>query len=285
MRFCIKLLYVFQEKEESMKNPGSDSAVSVGSSDDDETEEQRNIARYFEYLNDDETSGGGSSQRRKKKKKSPKESSDLNQKNLKENNRGSRKDEFEKEGIKHIERHLSMKKTIRKKMMRDLQQAFVEDPKDLQQDPKAMPQEKKANIDISNLTISKKRISKSEHNFLDMLKDDETKEKKSGFKALIDFRKDRQASAAPKQDSDRSRAPKQDSDRSRGPKQTSSREGRNKSLEGKNSEDDLRDDDSGHGSPSREHSRSRIKDLDQSAKDDKKPGFWKRITGKNKAKR
>ena len=31
--------------------------------------------------------------------------------------------------VKHLERHLSMKKTIRKKMMRDLQQAFVDDPK------------------------------------------------------------------------------------------------------------------------------------------------------------
>lgn len=30
--------------------------------------------------------------------------------------------------VKHLERHLSMKKTIRKKIMRDLQQAFVEDP-------------------------------------------------------------------------------------------------------------------------------------------------------------
>ena len=30
--------------------------------------------------------------------------------------------------MKHLERHLSMKKTIRKKMMRDLQQAFVDDP-------------------------------------------------------------------------------------------------------------------------------------------------------------
>ena len=28
--------------------------------------------------------------------------------------------------IKHIERHLSMKRTIRKKIMRDLQQAFVQ---------------------------------------------------------------------------------------------------------------------------------------------------------------
>ncbi|XP_073977097.1 uncharacterized protein [Rhodnius prolixus] len=30
--------------------------------------------------------------------------------------------------LKYLERHLSMKKTIRKKMMRDLQQAFVADP-------------------------------------------------------------------------------------------------------------------------------------------------------------
>jgi hypothetical protein len=30
--------------------------------------------------------------------------------------------------VRHLERHLSMKKTIRKKIMRDLQQAFVDDP-------------------------------------------------------------------------------------------------------------------------------------------------------------
>ena len=30
--------------------------------------------------------------------------------------------------VRHLERHLSMKKTIRKKIMRDLRQAFVDDP-------------------------------------------------------------------------------------------------------------------------------------------------------------
>merc|ERR1712008_506247 len=87
--------------------------------------------------------------------------------------------------IKQIERHLSMKKTIRKKMMRDLQAAFVDDPGEYQQDHKDIPKEKKQNINIRNLTISKGKLSKSENNFLDMLKDDETKEKeKKGLKNL-----------------------------------------------------------------------------------------------------
>lgn len=34
--------------------------------------------------------------------------------------------------VKMLERHLSMKKTIRKKIMRDLQQAFVDDPNEFQ---------------------------------------------------------------------------------------------------------------------------------------------------------
>ncbi len=37
--------------------------------------------------------------------------------------------------VRHLERHLSMKKTIRKKMMRDLRQAFVVDPQAV--DPQA----------------------------------------------------------------------------------------------------------------------------------------------------
>ena len=32
--------------------------------------------------------------------------------------------------VRHLERHLSMKRTIRKKIMRDLQQAFVQDPRE-----------------------------------------------------------------------------------------------------------------------------------------------------------
>ncbi len=39
--------------------------------------------------------------------------------------------------VKHLERHLSMKKTLRKKMMRDLQQAFVDDPSKFTREDKA----------------------------------------------------------------------------------------------------------------------------------------------------
>lgn len=39
--------------------------------------------------------------------------------------------------VKTLERHLSMKKTIRKKIMRDLQQAFVDDPNEFVGDPHA----------------------------------------------------------------------------------------------------------------------------------------------------
>lgn len=166
--------------------------------------------------------------------------------------RASRKGEFEKD-IRHIERHLSMKKTIRKKMMRDLQQAFVEDPGEFQQDPNRMAPEKKNNINIRNLTFSKGGLSKSEHNFLDMLKDENTKDKKErkGFLGYRDL------------------------------------------INGKNKEPTgmvTKDDDSGNGSPSRESpnksaSKDDLVESKEAPKEEKKVGFWKKLTGKGKNKR
>lgn len=246
------------------KNPGSDSAVSVGSSDEDEA----NISKYFDYLNEDDPGNGSTSKRKKKKKTSNKDvqGKDNNAGNIGKENQGkeqkgkelpsehtSRKTEYEKE-MRHIERHLSMKKTIRKKMMRDLQQAFVEDPGEFHQDPARMAPEKKNNIDIRNLTFSKNRLSKSEHNFLDMLKDETPKDKdKKERKGFLGF----------------------------------------SSNKNKGSKDDLKDDDSGHGSPSREpsspptkaKSRPDVRDIKEASKEEKKVGFWKKLTGKGKSKR
>ena len=56
----------------------------------------------------------------------------------------------------HIEKHLSMKKTIRKKMMRDLQQAFL----DPEEDPAGPCQ-----------LVDKAKADGLEPNILDMLKD------------------------------------------------------------------------------------------------------------------
>ena len=57
-----------------------------------------------------------------------------------------------------------MKKTIRKKIMRDLQQAFVDDPREL-----AKPE--KINMDVLNFDPKKKNHHKSEQRFLDVLRD------------------------------------------------------------------------------------------------------------------
>lgn len=248
-------------KVAEQKNPGNDSAVSVDSSED----EGANITKYFDYLNEDDDPGNGSASRRKKKKMQGKENqgkenqSKENQgeekKKKKEDSdcqeRSSRKEEFEKD-IRHIERHLSMKKTIRKKMMRDLQQAFVEDPGEFQQDPNRMEPEKKNNINIRNLTISKGRLSKSEHNFLDMLKDETGKEKKKDRKGYRDFLNN------------------------------------NKNKD--NKAEVLNDDDSGNGSPSRESlskaaSKEDLIEAKEAPKEEKKIGFWKKLTGKGKSKR
>lgn len=77
--------------------------------------------------------------------------------------------------VKHLERHLSMKKTIRKKIMRDLQQAFVEDPNEFRVDD--IPHEQlKAEINIQSLSFGtpsqKQGRSKgnAESTFLDMLR-------------------------------------------------------------------------------------------------------------------
>lgn len=244
------------------KNPGSDSAVSVGSSDDDEA----NISKYFDYLNEDDPGSGSASKRKKKKKISGKESQgkenvgkeNAGKENQSKEQKGrdlpsehaSRKTEYEKD-MRHIERHLSMKKTIRKKMMRDLQQAFVEDPREFQQDPSRMTPEKKNNIDIRNLTFSKGRLSKSEHNFLDMLKDENAKEKeRKERKGFLGF----------------------------------------SNSKNKGSKDNLKDDDSGHGSPSREppikaKSKPDVREVKDTPKEEKKIGFWKKLTGKGKSKR
>nr|XP_053653153.1 aspartic and glutamic acid-rich protein-like [Cherax quadricarinatus] len=249
----------------TQKNPGNDSAVSVGSSDEDEA----NISKYFDYLNDDDPGSGSASKRKKKKKSQGKENQGNEnqekenqddrkgkekQENDKSSERPSRKGEYEKD-MRHIERHLSMKKTIRKKMMRDLQQAFVEDPGEFQQDPNRMTPEKKNNIDIRNLTFSKSRLSKSEHNFLDMLKDESPKDKdKKDRKGILGYRDIM------------------------------------KNNKNKEPNDVIKDDDSGNGSPSRESPKKALSKEDlietkDTPKDDKKIGFWKKLTGKGKIKR
>lgn len=124
-------------KLQEEKAPGHDSAISVGS-----------------------TSGEESSPRNSKKKKSRRRD---NNKTLTESD------------VKHLERHLSMKKTIRKKIMRDLQQAFVEDPNEFRVDD-IPPEQLKAEINIQSLsfgTPSQKQgrnRGNAESNFLDMLR-------------------------------------------------------------------------------------------------------------------
>lgn len=54
--------------------------------------------------------------------------------------------------VKHLERHLSMKKTIRKKIMRDLQQAFVEDPDEFKVED-IPPEQLKAELNTRSLSF------------------------------------------------------------------------------------------------------------------------------------
>ncbi|CAH3986570.1 uncharacterized protein LOC123714268 [Pieris brassicae] len=72
--------------------------------------------------------------------------------------------------VKTLERHLSMKKTIRKKIMRDLQQAFVEDPNEFKVE-NTSPEKLKAELSAEAVKIEK-NVKKSDPTFLDMLRGD-----------------------------------------------------------------------------------------------------------------
>ncbi|XP_015925830.1 uncharacterized protein [Parasteatoda tepidariorum] len=77
--------------------------------------------------------------------------------------------------IRHLERTLSMKKTIRKQISRNLAQAFVDDPDSVLKEfnvpmtktvaPKVVPD--------NMFTLTRAKVSKSEQNVLDLLKDNE----------------------------------------------------------------------------------------------------------------
>ncbi|XP_057341994.1 uncharacterized protein LOC130678659 isoform X2 [Microplitis mediator] len=55
--------------------------------------------------------------------------------------------------VKQLEQHLSMKKTIRKKIMRDLQQALVEDPNEFRLDDDVPLEQLKAQINIQSFSF------------------------------------------------------------------------------------------------------------------------------------
>uniref|UniRef100_A0A6B2EJE6 Uncharacterized protein n=1 Tax=Phlebotomus kandelakii TaxID=1109342 RepID=A0A6B2EJE6_9DIPT len=76
--------------------------------------------------------------------------------------------------VKTLERHLSMKKTIRKKIMRDLQQAFVDDPNEFKvENPTA--DQLKAELNAEALRFGDNRRMRKSDNFLDMLRGDHQK--------------------------------------------------------------------------------------------------------------
>lgn len=78
--------------------------------------------------------------------------------------------------IHHLERHLSMKKTIRKQISRNLAQAFVEDPNAVKSDilsnrSAATSQQQPDKSSNRSFTLTRAKVTKSEQNVLDMLRD------------------------------------------------------------------------------------------------------------------
>ncbi|XP_022235386.1 uncharacterized protein LOC111083282 [Limulus polyphemus] len=77
--------------------------------------------------------------------------------------------------IRHLERHLSMKKTIRKQISRNLAQAFVEDPNAIQSDSpsggSASADQQSGKSTNRSFTLTRAKVTKSEQNVLDMLRE------------------------------------------------------------------------------------------------------------------
>lgn len=189
---------------------GNDSAISVGSASDEEL--------YFNGSAATATVGTA------KKKK-----------------RFGRKEAAAEPEVKYLERHLSMKKTIRKKIMRDLQKAFVEDPNEFRVDEGIPPEQLKAEINLQSLSFgppSKQKDKKqAESNFLDFLRAG------SGQHQQADAKGNGAGGAALK-----------------GAKSRAGGAAHGKDADG----------DSGHGSPATE----------ESEEEDRKTSFWKRFTMK-----
>ncbi|RZF32014.1 hypothetical protein LSTR_LSTR007092 [Laodelphax striatellus] len=190
---------------------GNDSAISVGSTSEEELSQLM--------------SQTSTSKKKKEKKKKEKQLTETD--------------------VKHLERHLSMKKTIRKKIMRDLQQAFVEDPNEFRVED--IPREQlKAELNLQSLSFGapgkgkKGKKPNGESNFLDFLRTGD------------------------------SRTPVVSSASVKTPV--------------------LDDDDSGHGSPTRDLSEDRTssrhqRHLDEEEDEGKKTSFWRRFTMKSRSKR
>lgn len=74
--------------------------------------------------------------------------------------------------VKTLERHLSMKKTIRKKIMRDLQQAFVDDPTEFKADHNNA-ERMKSELNMEAFRFGDSAAANNSDNFLVMLRDDQ----------------------------------------------------------------------------------------------------------------
>lgn len=75
--------------------------------------------------------------------------------------------------IKTLERHLSMKKTIRKKIMRDLQQMYTDDPNEFKtENTEQLKAEVRA--DVVRFGERQTTATKKSDNFLDMLRSENT---------------------------------------------------------------------------------------------------------------
>lgn len=99
----------------------------------------------------------------------PYDSGNISQPNVTNFYRKNRDNHKTSGDVKTLERHLSMKKTIRKKIMRDLQQAFVEDPNEFRIE-NANSDKLKAEIRAEAFRFGDRPATRKSDNFLDMLR-------------------------------------------------------------------------------------------------------------------
>ncbi|XP_052128646.1 uncharacterized protein LOC113209486 [Frankliniella occidentalis] len=135
-------------KQSANNDLGNDSAISVGSTSEDEHQAAPT-----------------------NKKKSKKSRARDNARTLTERD------------VKHLERHLSMKKTIRKKIMRDLQQAFVEDPTEFRVEDINSHEQLIQSLSFGTPSRYAQRHTSRESNFLDMLRANDQGSAQGGLQA------------------------------------------------------------------------------------------------------
>ncbi|XP_055385068.1 GATA zinc finger domain-containing protein 14-like [Condylostylus longicornis] len=153
---------------------GNSNVVNYGSSNSNDIDDHSSYGSSYDHLHNNNNNNNHHHPHQQQMI----DSNALNNNNNSNNKKNSKKKRDNSKtltsgDVKTLERHLSMKKTIRKKIMRDLQQAFVEDPNEFRIE-NINQEQLKAEIRAEALrfgaTGDHQKPSRKSDNFLDMLR-------------------------------------------------------------------------------------------------------------------